>query len=334
MTEVQILGPNLEPVHRIPAPFSQTTCDATYYRLRANFDGLVSGYCPEPPAREAGDGEPGFQTGARVLKVDSISGTMTVSATDAATSEQRTYEADIVIAADGASSIIRRQLYPGVHRSEPGFLIWRGIVPVTSLSASLLERVKDRTLLYPMRNSYLILYTIPGPNGSLKEADRAINFAWYDWPSATTTITGILTDTDGHTHRTTLPKGKMRAEIREAQLERAREMFHPELLELPLKLTEPFVSVISSVMAPKATAFDNRLFFIGDALVQLQPNSGQGTNHAAREAVSLAEVFAGSITAEEWEAKVLETARAERLTSQEFPKKWLYSASENGEVKA
>lgn len=60
------------------------------------------------------------------------------------------------------------------------------------------------------------------------------------------------------------------------------------LTELLEKIPEPFVSVISSISAPQAAYFDNKLFLIGDALTQTQPNIGQGSNLAATAAIGLA----------------------------------------------
>ncbi|KAK5164559.1 uncharacterized protein LTR77_009765 [Saxophila tyrrhenica] len=284
VNEIQILDADLKPATIINVPYEMTTWDAAYYRLRANFDGLVSPYCPDPPPTEPGEGEATYATNIKVLSVQpstTASTTLTLSATDLSTSKPVTYTATHVIAADGANSTLRSSLYPNLQRHEPGYLIWRGVVPCASLTPSLVARIADKALLYPMNKSYVMLYTIPGAHGSLAPQKRAVNFAWYDYPPPSVPVSSILTDTAGHTHRTTLPKGAMRPEIWSAQLARAREMFHPDLLEIPEKLKEPFVSVIASLMSPAATAYEGRMFFVGDALVLLQPNSGKGTNHAA-----------------------------------------------------
>ena len=167
-------------------------------------------------------------------------------------------------------------------------------------------------------------YTIPGTNGSLKPGERHINFAWYTWPSSSSlTIPGILTDTNGHTHRTTLPKGGMRPEIWSKQLAHANETLPPMLYELASHIEEPFVSVVSTIISPNAAYFDNRLFLIGDALTQLQPYTGQGTNFAAMDAMLLSQVFAGEMTVEEWERQVLEASGKEKVRAVEFASRWL-----------
>ena len=108
-------------------------------------------------------------------------------------------------------------------------------------------------------------------------------------------------------------------------------MIHPELFEIQAKLQTPFVSLVTSVCTPKATAFDEKLFFIGDALVQMQPNTGEGVNHAAFEAMGLAEVFAGRMGVGAWEEEVLGVARKEMERSREFPKGMLGTGPEGVE---
>lgn len=134
-----------------------------------------------------------------------------------------------------------------------------------------------------------------------------------------------MTDTSGHQHRTTVPKGMLRPEIWEAQIAQARRVLPKEIVELVEHIREPFVSVISSVSAPRAAYFDNRLFLIGDALTQPQPNVGMGTNMAAMGAMSLADVIGpvgtGPISEEkvrEWERKILQESELTRVWSTAF----------------
>jgi hypothetical protein len=48
--------------------------NAMYYLLRANFDGLVSNFCPNPPPLAAGDGKAIFDYGKRVTNVRCVEG--------------------------------------------------------------------------------------------------------------------------------------------------------------------------------------------------------------------------------------------------------------------
>lgn len=115
----------------------------------------------------------------------------------------------------------------------------------------------------------------------------------------------------------------MRPEIWSHQLKYAKTIMPPLLYELVSKITEPFASVVTTIHAPKAAYMDNRLFLIGDAQTQLQPNSGQGTNFAAMDAMLLARVFKGELSPEDWEARVVEASRREQAWAIKFASGWL-----------
>ncbi|KAK5750527.1 hypothetical protein LTS12_019403 [Elasticomyces elasticus] len=317
-----------------------TSWEFCYARLRANFDGMKSAYCPEPPDLTADTGTGVFESGKRVIDVASRAEKLVVTAEGVESGITYTYTADIVVVADGANSQMRKQMQPFVRRETPGYVLWRGVVPTSSLSQECVDLIGDKTVSYPMRYSYTIIYNIPGPTGSVKDGERYINFAWYYWPPSKQKTQEILTDTDGHVHRTTLPKGKMRPEIWAAQVEIAKRSMPPLIAEIPAKIEHPFVSLISSISAKQARFFDDRLFFIGDALVQVrtyfiqdisesclrlaclenicQPNAGSGLTKAAREAMLLPRVLDGSLSAADWEQQVLTLAEGERLFSRSF----------------
>lgn len=142
---------------KIPTQLRMTTWDAMYYRLRANFDSFQSPYCTNPPPLEASEGAGIFDTGKLVLGVNDTKDGVEVITEDAKTSVLKVYDADIVIAADGCNSSIRRQLVPDLKREERGYVLWRGTVPTKLLSKKCLERVDGRTTLYQMQYSYAIM---------------------------------------------------------------------------------------------------------------------------------------------------------------------------------
>lgn len=142
---------------KIPVYMRMTTWDATYYRLRANFDAYRSPYCAEPPQLEASEGEGVFEAGRRALGVEHSAEGLEILTENVENNNQKTYNADIVIAADGANSSIRRQFQPDLEREEPGYGLWRGTVPRNDLSKKLLDRIEGHTTLYPMQHSYSIM---------------------------------------------------------------------------------------------------------------------------------------------------------------------------------
>ncbi|KAF2168185.1 hypothetical protein M409DRAFT_21629 [Zasmidium cellare ATCC 36951] len=324
----RVLDEKMDVKYQLPVSLNLTSWDAVYYRLRANFDGYSNLYNPElpPHARDAKEGSVEFITGKKALKVEDVKGRMTVFAEDVRTKDKTEYTGDLVIAADGTNSTIRRQLMPRLQREEPGYVIWRGTIPTKNLSQDILDKIENKPLVCPYKHNYLVIYTIPGEKGSLEPGQREINFAWYFWPKDLS-LKDIMTDVDGHHHRTTIPKGKMRPSIWQYQIAQARRTLNPTIATLVESTPAPFVSVVSSIAAPKAAFFNNRLFLVGDALCQPQPNIGMGTTLGAYTLTLLVnQVICPSDgkppldpdNVAEWETKVLQECDVTRCRSVAF----------------
>lgn len=323
---VVVMQADMAITKQIPVSQYLTTWEAIYYRLRANFDCHESDYCPEPPAAASNESLSTYEHGKRLIRVElDTEGKPVAHVRNLENDEVEMHRADYIIGADGANSTLRRNLLPHLSRSEFGYCIWRGTVPVSQVSEETRNAIGNRTIVYQLPGSYAVMYNIPGPKGSLADEDRELNFAWYLRYSSAEELRQIMTDTDGNVHRTTLPRGKMRAEIWQNVLQVARDAMHPAIIEVVEKIKIPFVSVVASIAPPQASYMDHRVFLIGDALFQVQPNSGQGSNVAAIGATTLAVAIqkAPSCPSEterrhlfcDWEYKILDTGCLERVRS-------------------
>ena len=109
-----------------------TDWSTLYYRLRANFDGLQTGYCEAPPEIEGGCMAL-YMDDHSVSDVKDEHGYLTVEFHDPTGSLGR-IKADLVIAADGPSSKVRQIMIPEVERTYVGYCGWRGTVPEDEVS--------------------------------------------------------------------------------------------------------------------------------------------------------------------------------------------------------
>lgn len=155
----EILDENLQVKRRIMHVMNMTTWDAAYYRARANFDGLKSAYCPNPPPvnPDGNEGQAVYETGKSVTKVDDVDGRMTVFVRDTINGVDEEYTSDLVIAADGANSSIRRQLNPTLKREEPGYVIWRGTIPTKDLSQEVRDKIENKPVIFPGKQTYCVM---------------------------------------------------------------------------------------------------------------------------------------------------------------------------------
>jgi 2-polyprenyl-6-methoxyphenol hydroxylase-like FAD-dependent oxidoreductase len=119
--------------------------DLLYFVLRANFDGLASRYCDVPETRK-GDGKGEYEYGCTVTALQEVEEGIKIEfhSKDGESSEI----ADLVIAADGPSSTIRKLLAPDVVRKYVGYVAWRGTIPESEASELIKETFAENFTFY------------------------------------------------------------------------------------------------------------------------------------------------------------------------------------------
>ncbi|KAL9608151.1 MAG: hypothetical protein Q9167_007003 [Letrouitia subvulpina] len=287
-----------------------------YYRLRANFDGLASQHCLAPPPASDSDGKAVFDVGKKVTAMEYADQVITVVYQDQFNHQNGSLQADLVVAADGFSSIVHQELLPELTRTYAGYVAWRGTVVESELSEEHHGVFSDRVTVFKCPNNYVLGYTIPGDGGSLKPGERLLNYVWYSTlPEDSPKFANVMTDTDGHIHRQTVPVGKMRAEVWAAQKEYGRSILASVFVELVHKTKQPFISAVSDHIASQAVFFEDRLFLVGDALSLFRPHIALSTNQSALHCLLLEKVLSKRMPASTWESIVLRYGRANRLLS-------------------
>lgn len=136
---------------QLNSPLNVTSWNVLYYRLRANFDGLQSEYCPALIDAPASDGKAVYDPGKRATNVSTIDNFAAVEYDDFQAGESRTIHADLVIVADGQNSTVRRNLMP--HNTESaysGYVVWRGTVPEADVSEATRKLFDKRFNVFSM----------------------------------------------------------------------------------------------------------------------------------------------------------------------------------------
>lgn len=139
-------------------PFQMTSWAVLYYRLRANYDGFASDFCPQPPKPTEGDGIVIYDVGKRATNLTLSGSTVTVYFDNLLTNEQGSVQGDLVILADGASSSLNSVLFPAIQRTYAGYVAFRGTIPEADVSEEA-KKVFDPYLSYfTFKNGYILLY--------------------------------------------------------------------------------------------------------------------------------------------------------------------------------
>ncbi|PVH72433.1 hypothetical protein DL98DRAFT_576817 [Cadophora sp. DSE1049] len=118
---IQWLDKNAVVTREAKRPLKMTSWGVIYHRLRANFDGFTSSFCPNPPAAGEKDGTATFDLGKRVTGISDVEHGVQIAVEDLLDgNKQGSFSADMVILADGANSGLRGTLFPEIERVYAG----------------------------------------------------------------------------------------------------------------------------------------------------------------------------------------------------------------------
>ncbi|MCJ1381716.1 hypothetical protein MMC17_004827 [Xylographa soralifera] len=313
---VQIINPRGGVKRILTGELQMTNWNVLYYRLRANFDGLRSHYCPEISERGSpANGKAIFDAGKTVTDITYSDGLVTVHFDDSL-GGSGSIHADLVIGADGAHSTVRQILEPSAELKYVGYVVWRGFVPEQDVSPETRKMFGEMITVFTMDQNYMLLYTIPGNDGNLEPGKRLLNWVWY-WNCAegSPDLEDILTDSYGNNHHNTIPIGKMREEVWTKQKDYANKHMTPPFAELVNKTTQPFLATVREGSASQAAFLDGKVLLVGDALTTMRPHIASSTNQAALNALLLEKVMKGDLTMAEWERQSLQYGEITALKS-------------------
>ena len=172
-----------------------------------------------------------------------------------------------------------------------GYVAWRGMVAETELAAGDRRLLGDAITYFVHANSHILVYPIPGTDGSVDPGRRLINFVWYRNYLAGGDLDDLLTDAGGTTREISLPPGAARPEHVGELRATARARLPAVLARVVEAVEAPFIQVIFDVEVTRM-AF-GRVCLVGDAAWVARPHAAAGTAKAAADAWTLAEAVDG-----------------------------------------
>jgi 2,6-dihydroxypyridine 3-monooxygenase len=195
--------------------------------------------------------------------------------------------ADLLVCADGVGSAGRARLLPGVTPSYAGYVAWRGTVPERDLSRAAQPVFADAITYQVLTGSHILVYPIPGLDGSLARGDRLINFVWYVNVAQGPELDQLMTGRDGIRRAVTLPPGSATDEAVGGMRQAAARLLAAPVAEVVTSVAEPFVQAIYDIEVPRMVS--GRVCLIGDAAFAVRPHAAAGTAKAAQDGWALAE---------------------------------------------
>ncbi len=306
---LRYLGPGNEIIFEEPAEWKYSSWSTLYGALLSDFgrDNYV-----------LGEVAVGFTQDADGVDVRFASG--------------RTERAELVVFADGISSVGRERLNGDVPLHYAGYLGWRGTVPENEVSQETFELLSNALSYSFASNTHITMYPIPGPDERLKVGDRLLNYVWYRNVPAGPDANEMFTSKAGKRGGVSVPPGLVQDRYVREMKSAAEELLAPAAAEL-IRLTEqPYIQRI--VDSRSTHMASGRVAVIGDAAFAARPHAAAGTAKAASDAWALADSLAqtdGDIPAALalWEPTQLEIGDAliDRVTrmgdSAQFQNSWM-----------
>jgi 2,6-dihydroxypyridine 3-monooxygenase len=194
--------------------------------------------------------------------------------------------ADLLVCADGISSASRLRMFPEVAPSYAGYVGWRGTVPEATLTPATFEALHDAITYQVLPDSHILVYPIPGLNGSVEPGTRLMNMVWYRNVPASQ-LPAFLTDREGVRREVSLPPNQVRAEQVDEMRCFADRNLAPPIAEMVTSVAEPFVQAVFDIEVPRMAV--GRACLVGDAAFAVRPHAAAGTAKAAEDGWVLAE---------------------------------------------
>jgi 2-polyprenyl-6-methoxyphenol hydroxylase-like FAD-dependent oxidoreductase len=200
-------------------------------------------------------------------------------------------DGELLVAADGLHSTVRRQFLPEVQPRYAGYVAWRGVVEEQQLSVFAAALPFEHMLFGFPAGELMLSLAMPGRDAGTRRGERRCHFVWFR-PVAETALIDLCTDANGRQHGMAIPPPLIRRELIAALKADADARLAPQLAALVHGTSQIILQPIFDLESPVIVF--GRTALIGDAAFVPRPHVATGVMKAALDAESLADAIADS----------------------------------------
>jgi len=200
-----------------------------------------------------------------------------------------TREFDLVVCADGYTSLGRRTLFPESNVRYAGYVLWRGFIDEAELDESPPLESGIRCVGYP--GGHGIFYFVPGAGDSIAPGERLVNWGVY-CPVPDDELDEFMRDKAGHRHEGSLPPGAMPLATERKLKDHAHAVLPAYYAAIAEQSPDTFAYAIYDCEVPAYRS--GRVCLAGDAGAFARPHSAAGALKGLNDAVALGNALAGS----------------------------------------
>ncbi len=191
---------------------------------------------------------------------------------------------DLVVAADGNNSTVRKLLWPEAEPTYAGYIAWRGLVPELQMPLLARKHLHGDFGFANNSGSHILGYLVPGEGNDTREGRRLYNWVWYR-ATDDAMLKDVMTDKHGVNRGFSMPEGQLSPQWREHVYREAGELLAPAFKEVVRATEEPFAQAIRDLRV--STMVKGRVVLLGDAAFIPRPHTAASTSKAAANALDL-----------------------------------------------